>query len=144
VDEERAVTAAEASNIYDFVTSAPQGYDTRVGDKGSQLSGGQEQRTAIARALIRNPKVVLLNRPLRPCISESEKLVQEALDKCSRGQDYAHRLSTIQDADLILVVKDGQIVGRGQHINLWPLEACTQMSVPSKTCSGDQSLVYHI
>ncbi|KAF9168381.1 Multidrug resistance protein 1 [Actinomortierella ambigua] len=121
VDQEQVVAAARASNIHDFVMSLPNGYDTRVGDKGSQLSGGQKQRIAIARALIRNPRILLLDEATSALDSESEKLVQEALDKARAGRTtivIAHRLRTIQDADLILVVKDGNIIESGRHYEL--------------------------
>ncbi|KAI8357632.1 multidrug resistance protein 3 [Mortierella sp. GBAus27b] len=141
VDDEQVVAAAKAANIHNFVMSLPLQYDTRVGDKGSQLSGGQKQRIAIARALIRNPKMLLLDEATSALDSESEKLVQEALDNARSGRTtivIAHRLSTIQDADLILVVKDGSIVESGRHFELLSLGG-----VYSELCKKQNLQVTH-
>ncbi|TKR64355.1 hypothetical protein L596_024906 [Steinernema carpocapsae] len=121
VTEEVVIQAAKLANIHSFVDSLPEKYDTNVGAKGSQLSGGQKQRIAIARAIIRNPRILLLDEATSALDTESEKVVQEALDKAREGRTclvVAHRLSTIQTADVIVVAKDGKVLEMGSHLQL--------------------------
>ncbi len=110
--------AARAANAHDFIVAMPEGYDTNIGDRGSKLSGGQRQRLTIARALLRNPAILILDEATSALDSESEKLVQVALDRLLQNRTalvIAHRLSTVQHADEIVVLDAGRVVERGSH-----------------------------
>ena len=121
VKEEDVIRAAKIANAHNFITQMEQGYQTNIGDRGAKLSGGQRQRLSIARAILKNPPILILDEATSALDTESERLVQDALTKLMENRTsivIAHRLSTIKNADEIIVLKDGEIIERGNHNTL--------------------------
>ncbi|MBO5419600.1 MAG: ABC transporter ATP-binding protein [Bacteroidales bacterium] len=121
---EQVVAAAKIANAHDFIMEKEEGYDTNIGDRGAKLSGGQRQRISIARAILKNPPILILDEATSALDTESEKIVQEALDRLTGSRTtiaIAHRLSTIKNADEICVMHEGRIVERGKHEELLEL-----------------------
>jgi len=122
---EEIITAAKAANIHETIMSFPEGYDTMVGERGYRLSGGEKQRIAIARVLLKDPPVLILDEATSSMDTQSERIVQEALDTLSRNRTtiaIAHRLSTVINADVIFVISGGEVVEQGTHIQLLAAE----------------------
>ena len=119
--QDELVKASKAANAYNFINDQPNGFQTIIGEKGLKLSGGQRQRIAIARAILRNPPILILDEATSSLDTNSEREVQTAIDNLMRERTtvvIAHRLSTIKQSDLIIVLEDGKIVERGNHTSL--------------------------
>ena len=138
--QEQVEAAARIANAHEFILAADNGYQTRIGDRGVKLSGGQRQRICIARAVLRNPPLMLLDEATSALDTESERLVQDALNNLMKNRTsviIAHRLSTIQNADLIIVLEQGRIVETGTHIELLARNGLYRKLIEMQTFSGN-------
>ncbi len=136
--EADVIEAAKIANAHEFIISTPQGYQSNIGDRGGKLSGGQRQRISIARAVLKNPKILILDEATSALDTNSERVVQEALEKLMKNRTtiiIAHRLSTIKNTDIIYVLKEGQIIESGKHADLY-----AQNGVYTNLCDMQNSL----
>jgi subfamily B ATP-binding cassette protein MsbA len=132
ISDEQVVQAAKIANAHEFIMNLPNGYDTNIGDSGGKLSGGQKQRLSIARAVLKNPPIMILDEATSALDTESERLVQDALEQMMENRTsivIAHRLSTVQKADTIVVMKDGRIIEQGTHKQLIAAKGIYKMLV---------------
>ena len=137
---EEVQAAARIANAHEFIMATERGYETNIGDKGVKLSGGQRQRICIARAVLRNPPVMLLDEATSALDTESEKMVQDALNNLMKNRTslvIAHRLSTIQNADLIIVLENGRIVEQGSHVELLEKDGLYRKLIEMQTFSAN-------
>ena len=131
--------AARAANAHEFVSAFAEGYDTPVGERGVRLSGGQKQRIAIARALLKDPRVLVLDEATSALDAESEHLVQEALDRLMKGRTtlvIAHRLSTVKGADRVVVLDQGRVAQAGTHDDLVATDGLYRRLVERQFAAG--------
>ncbi|HSH16730.1 MAG TPA: ATP-binding cassette domain-containing protein, partial [Verrucomicrobiae bacterium] len=134
--------AARKANAHDFIAGFPEGYETLVGDRGIRLSGGQRQRIAIARAILKDPAILILDEATSSLDSESEHLIQEALETLMRGRTsfiIAHRLATVRHVDRILVIAGGRVVESGTHAELSALEGGVYRRLASLQFRSDET-----
>jgi subfamily B ATP-binding cassette protein MsbA len=137
---EQVVAAAKIANAHNFILETEKGYETNIGDRGTKLSGGQRQRICIARAVLSNPPIMLLDEATSALDTESEKLVQDALNNLMKNRTsliIAHRLSTIQNADIIIVLENGRIVQQGSHHQLLAEDGLYKRLINMQTFSED-------
>lgn len=141
-DEERLIDAAKKANIYEYIMSLPNGFDTEIGERGVKLSGGQKQRLSIARIFLKNPSILILDEATSALDNTTELLIQNALDELCKGRTtivVAHRLSTIRNADEIIVISDGQIKEKGSHEQLIKLNGAYKLLYDLQFKDGDEN-----